>query len=152
MIQRGQNAKFSGNLSGFRISKKNTNSYLADAAVYASGPIANFAAAILFPAFIRAEADYVILSSVINLATGLSNLLPIKGYDGYGIIYSLLCLSEKWEKFQAIMDVVSLASVTFVLLISLYVMARIGDGYWTAGLFVISLTKAVSESLKKYFS
>ena len=152
MLQKNNGGKLSGHLTGFRISKKQTASYLSDAIVYAAGPLANFAASALALVFIRAETDYVVLFSIINLSTATSNLLPIKGYDGYDIVRSLLCLTDKWNDIQPFMDIVSLISITFILILSLYIMARIGDGYWTAGLFILSLIKAASEGLKRRFS
>lgn len=152
LLQNNSTGRLKGSLSGFRISKKNTNSYLVDIAVFAAGPLANLSVSFLVFEFNRIETDYMLLFSVINLATALSNLLPIKGYDGYGIIHSLLCFSDKGDRAQSILEVISLTLVVIISILSLYVMARIGDGYWTAGLFILSLIKEVSGDLKKRFS
>ena len=152
LFQNSRSGMLVGNLSGFRISRKNTDSYFDDAALYFAGPLANFTAAIFSVGFIGLGSEYAFLFFVINLATALSNLLPIKGYDGYGIARSLLSLFDKWEKCRVVFEVISLISVTFILFVSLYVMARVGDGYWTTGLFVISLLKEVSDGMKKHFA
>ena len=152
LLRKDEKSRLVGNLSGFRISRTNTVSYVDDALLYASGPMANFAASIFALCFAMTKNNYIFLFAIINLATAFSNLLPIKGYDGYGIMRSLLCLNDKWDKLQSIFECISLLFVAFILFLSLYVMARIGDGYWTTGLFLLSLIKEVSEGLKKAFS
>ena len=152
LLKNDKKSRLKGNLSGFRISRKHTDSYSSDAILYASGPLFNFSAAVIALPFIEKAGEYAFLFLIINLATGISNLLPIKGYDGYGLIRALLYRADKWDKQEKILDLISLLAVSLTLLLSLYVMARIGDGYWTAGLFILSLIKEASEGLSKRFS
>jgi Zn-dependent protease len=152
LLGKDKKSRLVGNLSGFRISRKTTDSYQADAALYASGPLLNFAAALVAAPFIRTVGEYAFLFAVINAATGISNLMPIRGYDGYGLIRALLCRVDKWDALQEKFEFLSLLSVSLTLILSLYVLSRIGDGYWTAGLFILSLIKEATEGLNKRFS
>ena len=151
LSNKSNDPKLKFHISGFRITSRKTNSYLSDAHLYFAGPAANFVTAAVTRPFVHSYGDYAFMFLTINLATAISNLLPIKGYDGYGAIRSLLHHCDAKEAFFVSLDTVSLIFTTFISFLSLYVMARIGDGYWTAGLFIISLIKEASESLKKHF-
>ncbi len=141
-----------GDLSGFRIKKRTQTSYTWDALLFASGPATNFAAsffgALLLGLFSSSSAELWI---IINLTTAFSNLIPIHGYDGYGIISCLIKSSGYENILSAVLDALSLMLTAALALISLYIVARLGDSYWPAGLFIILLIKEVKRSLTLFF-
>ncbi|MBQ8321654.1 MAG: hypothetical protein IJX92_04745 [Clostridia bacterium] len=138
-------------LCGFRISKGCILSYKSEALVYFSGPLANIFMSILtIPFFFVVNKSlfvYLQLFSIINLATAASNLLPIKGYDGYGILECVFSYYGIRDAAMRILSVVSLLLSAFICILSLYIMARIGDGYWIFGIFIFSLISGTSKEL-----
>ncbi len=150
-IIQGARAGLKTTLSGFRMSRQKHISYLADASVYLAGPISNLLAIPIFISLPFFSYEIKKLFFALSLATSLSNLLPIKGYDGYGIISSLSCHFGTEERVLPILRRVSFALILFLCLLSFYIVAKIGSSYWMAGLFVISLIKEIAESLKNNF-
>ncbi len=139
-------------LSGFRIKRYLTHSYIEDAWLYASGPIANILSAVLILSFPNLPYDYKELFISLNLVTAISNLLPIRTYDGYGIIFSLLMHYEAKDTFLSLLYIVSFFLTAILSFLSLYIVSRIGNSYWMAGLFIVMLVGEVSERLKHHFS
>ncbi len=143
-------ANIRGDLSGFRIKKKAGASYLSDIRLFAAGPIANLSAA-LFALPALPFGKYAGLWAVINIATALTNLLPIHGYDGYGILSSTIHMTNNEVFLFIILDRVSFTFTAFLTLTALYILVRVGASYWMAGIFIISLIKEVSRRLKSIF-
>ena len=73
----GQKFNLRGVANGFRIKSNHIRSYDEEIMIYLSGPIANIFCSILFLAFSIFISSRFEILAVINLATGLSNLLPI---------------------------------------------------------------------------
>lgn len=152
LLGKGEKLRIRTTLSGFRIKKRHSDSYLTDAFLYAAGPLANLAAILLFLPIRLFPDEYKELFINLNLITALSNLLPIKSYDGYGIMLSLLRFLNKEDNYLAILDMISFACTIFLAFLSLYIVGKVGNCYWMAGLFIISLVGEVSERLKQVFS
>ena len=91
-LERG--GRLSAHISGFRIQKA-ASGYLGELIVLMAGPLSNLLVFLLTLPFWEALSGYIALLGSINLATGISNLLPIEGYDGYGILSRLLLASGK---------------------------------------------------------
>ena len=149
MLTGGRGGKLSGRLSGFRIRKEVRLGYGEEIMLYLSGPLANFAFALLFLILVFPLGEYARLGAFINLATGLSNLLPVPGYDGYGIILTVLDAHAAPAilyklLFAVAFSITALASVT-----ALYFLSRVGDGYWIYAIFISGTLSLVSKSLKK---
>ena len=148
LIAKNSSLEIRTTLSGFRIKKKRTGSYLTDTLTYASGPIANILAAVIILPFNFFPAEYKLLFINLNLVTAASNLLPIRSYDGYGIIVSLLKHYGKEDVYLPAVDNISFALIIFLTLLSLYIVGKIGASYWMAGLFTILLVSEVTERIK----
>lgn len=137
--------KIRGDLSGFRIKSDINLSYSQKILFYASGPMANFLFCIIFfPINTLTIADLFV---TVNFATAVSNLLPIIGYDGYGILYTL------FDRFQCnslvrVLFLVSMAFSFIFCILSLYLIDRYGGGYWIYGIFIVMAIKHISEELK----
>ena len=131
-------------MPGFSIKVRATLSYKDDIAVAAAGPLANLiAAVILLP--IRQASGPLIL---INLLTAISNLLPVRGYDGYRILTSVIAISGAERFLGRLPDVLSFATAMSAVLLSLYFIYAFDAGYWIFGVFFIFLLGEVKKSIK----
>ncbi|MBO5009345.1 MAG: hypothetical protein J6D20_01390 [Clostridia bacterium] len=148
VLGKNNNLELRTTLSGFRIKKARTGSYLTDAFTYASGPIANIFAAVIIMPFKLFPDEYKTLFIDLNLITAASNLLPVRSYDGYGIITSLLKHYGTEDKYLPIVDNISFSIIVFLALLSLYIVGKVGGSYWMAGLFIILLIGEVAERIK----
>ena len=131
-------------MPGFSIKVCSTLSYKKDIAVAASGPLANLLTAlILLPA--RQMAEPLILISIL---TAISNLLPVRGYDGYRILESAIALSGASRFLGRLPDILSFCTVVAAVLLSLYFIYTFDAGYWIFGVFFIFLIREVKKTLK----
>ena len=131
-------------MPGFSIRVSATLSYKEDIAVAAAGPLANLiVAAMLLP--MRQAAWAMIL---INLLTAISNLLPVRGYDGYRILASVIAISGTERFLGRLPDALSFATAMSAVLLSLYFIYAFDAGYWIFGVFFIFLLVEVKKSLK----
>ena len=140
---RGDTARLGSVVNGFRIRRARSVSYRDELAAYASGPIANLAAMLITLPFLAN--GYASLFAAINVITAVSNLLPIRGYDGYGIARAFF-QSKEWS--ATVLDGISFALETAICLFSLYAMEKVGEGYWIFGIFFFSL---ISDMLRAPF-
>ena len=130
-------------MPGFSIRVGASLSYKEDMIVAAAGPMANLITAlILLP--IRQAAGAMIL---INLLTAVSNLLPVRGYDGYKILASLIAVSGTERFLGRLPDVLSFGTAVAAVLLSLYFIYVFDAGYWIFGVFFIFLLGEVKKSL-----
>ncbi len=136
-----------GRLFGFKIEKVGVFSYREECLLYASGVISNLVFSVLALPFLPMRRDYVLLFIFVNLATAISNLLPVEGFDGYGILRSLAAYFGKEEGFVRIFSIVSLALITLFCFLSLYMMDRYDLGYWTYAVFSLSLLSKLGKIL-----
>ena len=145
----GRGGRLRARLSGFGIKSPVQHSYKGEIMLYLSGPLANFSLAIVFFFSIPFFGDYARAGAFINLATGLSNLLPVPGYDGYGIIRTLLdCLTLPLV-FYKLLSALSLMITATASALALYLLSRVGDGYWIYAIFMSGTLSIISQSLKK---
>ena len=136
-----------GHFSGFRIKEKRLTSYKEEILILASGPLANLLTFLLLLPFIS-RLVYLRMFAYVNLATAISNLLPIKNYDGYSIGVELSRMYSK-EGVTNFLDSLSfLISGTFAFT-ALYLMYYHDTGYWIFGLFTASMLSEISQRLKK---
>lgn len=140
----GKAASIKGHSSGFRIKCSEVLPYQKVIFILLAGPLANLALfAVTFP-FRNALNGYLKVLSVVNLATGISNLMPLEGYDGYGAIKEALVFighTDYVKRLEALSFILS----TLLTFGALYLIERFGEGYWIFGLcFVMMLSKLVS--------
>ena len=130
---------------GFKIAPRTLLSYKEEVAVLAAGPFANLMLALTAP-LLFPKSEQLELFSLINGLTAITNLIPVRGYDGYKI------LSAVSEHFECIplkrgLDACSLLFASAVMLLSLYAIDRLDAGYWIFGVFFIFLIKEVKNSI-----
>ena len=127
-----------GHSTGFRIKEKDILSYQKEILILLAGPCANLLLFLLTIPLSSALSGYLCIFGYINLATGISNLLPLEGYDGYNALHTFFrargknVLITNLETFSFIFSVL----MTFI---ALYLIDRFGEGYWIFGLFFFTV-------------
>lgn len=134
---------------GFRITVPELLSYNDSLVILISGPCANLIAFVLLFLASFQFGEYFFLFAILNLITAISNLIPVKGYDGYKIIEILLSQKEENHSAKIILDGVSFIIISAMSFLSLYLILKVGEGYWIFFVFFISLLVAVLKSEKK---
>lgn len=137
-----------GALTGFRIQKKRRG-YGDEIKLLLAGPLLNliFGIASLFA--IPLLGEYAALFSVLNLATAVSNLLPVRGHDGYGIIRAIMDMRYAPSVFYDALEAVSFFLTALLSLVSLYLMDRCDCGYWLYALFIAALISEIKHRLER---
>ncbi len=139
----GKDSEFRGHASGFRIKRTEALSYGKEISILLAGPLFNVTAFLLTLLCRDALYGYVRIFGYVNLATGLSNLLPLEGYDGYGALSQLFLARGRDELIQGL-EIFSFIFSVCVTFISLYLIDRFSEGYWIFGVFfVMTLSKLV---------
>lgn len=151
---RGNRVFIKGKVDGFRIKGHHTLSYKDELFLAISGPSANLLIGVLsfllsFPTFVFS--DYLKIFGIINLTTAISNLLPIESYDGYRIVTCILLITDSPQWTYALLDKLSQLIVTFMILLSLYLMYELDGGYFIFLIFALSLYRNVSRNLNSTF-
>ena len=139
--------------SGFRIKASKFISYKDELILIMGGPVLNLAvfigAKILFS---LTGGEFFYDFAFINLLTAITNLFPIKAYDGYRIIETLiLLLSKRPESHLSLLRAASLCFTALLSFLSLYFLLKLGEGYWIFALFfsslLIDLKKLASDNV-----
>lgn len=125
-----------GNFSGLRIFENQMASYKHRLLLYFSGAIANIISAVIMISLGGLSRDYGKIFILINVATAISNLLPLEGYDGYRIIMTTIDYFNLGYKSYAILEILSFIFVFFMTVISLFLVYTFGNGYWILGIFL----------------
>lgn len=140
----GESVCVRGHSSGFRIKRSVTLSYKNEIAILLAGPLANILVFIVCLSLGGALDGYIRIFGYINLATGLSNLLPIEGYDGYGALVQAFYSRGK-DGLVRWLEILSFTFSVFITFISLHLIDRFSEGYWIFGLFFFA---TVSKLIK----
>lgn len=136
-----------GVLSGFRIQIQRRG-YTDEIKLLLAGPLFNLIFAIIALFAVVLLGEYATLFSMLNLATAVSNLLPVRGHDGYGIIRAILDMKYAPAAFYNALGGVSFFLTALLSLISLYLMDRCDCGYWLYALFIAALISEINSRLK----
>ena len=140
-----------GHLSGFRIKRKVVLGYREEIIILLMGPLFNIIAFLLTIPFSSMMSGYVRIFGLLNLATAISNLLPVEGYDGYGILIEIFKSTEN-HKMITRLEFFSFVFSVAVSFLSLYLIDKFGSGYWIFGIFfAIMLTKLIKYGKSAIF-
>ena len=142
-----KSGRMRGVLSGFRIKATNMVTYRQKVLGYLGGPLANIVVSLALIPF--SGSQYLRMLAILNLATATSNLMPIEGYDGYGIIKTILEDREYPSIAFSILSYVSGGLVLCFTLFSLYLMDRVGGGYWIFAIFFSFWVKIIDRGVSK---
>ena len=138
---------FKGVLSGFRIKAHAPISYDEEIGRYLAGPMANIITFVIAVLLGKIAGNFFVTLAAISLATAISNLLPIRGYDGYGIIRAIIEKREICSLAIKALGWVSSSLIFTLCILSLYLIDRHGGGYWIFAVFFISMIKEFAEGL-----
>ena len=122
--------------SGFRIKTDSPLSYKEEIFVCACGPLVNVA---LFVFFISPFPEF----AIINIATAISNLLPIPHYDGYKITSDILSLFKDNELSEKIMPHITILISALTVFVSLFLIFKFNGGYWIFPVFFLILIRRI---------
>ena len=120
--------------------------YAEQILLLAAGPLVNLAVFLLTLPLSGLANGYFLMIGYINLLSALSNLLPIEGYDGYGILMTLAEAKDSHISFR-LLCISSFTLTLSLTLISLYIMLRYGGGYWIFGVFFVTLLTKIKKLL-----
>ena len=121
-------------LTGLRIRTGRLLSYRDEAIIALGGPLINL---LIFAALLPLcrVSDYILAFAAVNLLTALSNLIPIRGFDGHRILIGLLAARLSAEGLERVSHALTLAVSASVALLSLLFMMKVGEGYWIFAVF-----------------
>ncbi len=130
--------------NGLRIMGQQYFSYPEQMLQYASGPLFNFIAAAIMPLCAGLN-EYSETFIAINLATAVSNLLPIDGYDGYRLAHTAICYLGLGFKAHIILEVVSFFFTATLCIFSLFLVYTFGNGYWFMAIFLFATVSKLQK-------
>ncbi len=122
--------------SGLRIKTKAPLSYRDEILVCLGGPMINVVFALMFFGYAKGFA-------VINIATALSNLIPLPEHDGYRILYDILLSKGDYEKADFRIRKIALIFSSLALFLSLYLILKLNGGYWIFFIFFFVTIKEI---------
>ena len=149
LINKEKNPVPSPTVSGFRIARTRQLSYPEELIISLGGPLINllvFLSVLILPQ--GSFSLYLWDFGLINLMTAASNLLPIESYDGHKILRSVFYLSFLEEWTEKILSALSLFFSALLTFLSLYLILRLGEGFWIFGIFFSSLLSAIKKNGK----
>ena len=129
-------------LTGLRIRTGRLLSYRDEAIIALGGPLTNLAIFLLLLPFCR-YGEYVSALAAINILTALSNLIPIRGFDGQRILIGLLSTRLSARALDRVSRALTLAVSAAVALLSLFFMMKIGEGYWIFTIFFVVMCREI---------
>ena len=137
----------SAKLIGFKITKRKIDSYKNEVLILLLGPMTNIITGLVILALSYGNSEYLILFGAINVLCGVSNLLPIEGYDGFNI---LIWIFESQGKYRSIRLLCGLSFFISVILtfISLYFVYILNVGYWLFLVFFVSMMNNITKKSK----
>ena len=130
-----------GRLNGFKI-RLSECGYKQTFFILLSGPLANMVTALLL-SLLSGASDYLSLVIIINVLTAISNLIPAKGCDGYGMIETVLLYKER---STAPLEALSFLITVLFTFLSLSMIGRVGVGYWIFSAYFVLLIKKLSDA------
>ena len=123
---------------GLRIDTGGIMSYKQELFIALGGPFCNIGCALAsMPLFFIN--DYAAAFVFINLLTALSNLIPLRSYDGERALSAAVSLLFSPYLADTLKHYVSLAVSALGAILSLFLIGRVGEGYWIFGAFFVSL-------------
>jgi Zn-dependent protease len=131
-------------LFGLTIGARRLRSYRGDAAVALAGPAINIAIFLLC-LLIGARGDF----GVINFITAISNLLPLRGYDGYNALLAVLSQKMGSAPAHRLISGIAFALNCALVFLALYFLYRMGEGYWIFSVFFSSMLCEIAKSLRR---
>ena len=136
---RGLNSK----LNGLKIEISGQVDYGKTLIIILAGPLSNLIIGVT-TLLLCSSNEYIRLFGEINILTALSNLIPIEGYDGYRLLCEL-GYSAGLFKINMQLKRLSFFFTSIITFLSLYLLMRVGVGYWVFAVFFTSLISKTVE-------
>ena len=130
---------------GLKIKAVNVLSYKDELLLYISGPLANLLFGLVF---LLHGGVFFISFAIINFATAISNLIPVEGYDGYGIVRVILERRFPDGRYLNLLCTISTVIIFLFCILSIYLIDRYGGGYWIFAVFFVQMIKHFQKNLK----
>ena len=136
-------------LYGLKIDTGGIISYKAEFLIALGGPMANL---LLFFALIPflTLSEYVMAFAFINLLTAISNLIPLRSYDGQRLIGCAISSFAPPHIADWVIHCTALTLSALGCFISLFLVGQIGDGYWIFGVFFVSFLSEIFSRSKNF--
>lgn len=134
-------------LTGLRIRPGRILSYKEEAVVALGGPLINLVLFLLLLPLCR-YGEYVSALAAISLLTALSNLIPIRGFDGQRILIGLLSRGLSAATLDRVSSALTLGISAAVALLALFFMMKIGEGYWIFTIFFAVMCREIMGGRK----
>jgi len=131
-------------LNGLKIKEPYGLTYKKRILIYLFGPLGNIFVGLFFLPFYT-KSNYLFTFGIINIATGISNLIPIDGYDGYNIMTTVFEAKGNFG-YTRILNTLSFYVSIIAVFISIYFIGKVGVGYW----FFIIFFCVMIKNVKKY--
>ena len=136
---------------GLRIDTGGIISYKDELLIALGGPFANLLIFFALMPFLSLS-EYVTAFAFINLLTAISNLIPLRSYDGQRVILCAISSFATPHLAEAVIHCITLILSATGCFISLFLIGRIGDGYWIFGVFFISFLNEIFANRKNSFT
>ena len=129
-------------LTGLRIRPSRLLSYREEVIIALGGPLANILTFLLLLPRLESN-EYIFTLALISLFTAVSNLIPIRGWDGHRVLIGLLATRLSPEALDTVAHVLTLSFSAVATLISLLFMMQVGEGYWIFTVFFVILCREI---------
>ena len=146
LVKRGNISLPRATLWGLKIDTGGLISYKEEAIIASGGPMANLLLFLISLPFFTTS-QYALSLGMINLFTALTNLFPMRGYDGGRIIRSILLSTGRLRLADITVDVLTLTSSATLSVISLIIIMLIGEGWW---IFIFFFSVLLGEIVKRH--
>lgn len=134
-------------LTGLRIKPGRMLSYREEVIVALGGPLANILVFLLLLPLTRVN-YYLLTLAAISLLTAISNLIPIRGWDGHRILIGLLSTRLSAVGLERVTRVLTTMLSATAALLSLIFMMIVGEGYWIFAVFFAVLCREILSERK----
>lgn len=134
-------------LTGLRIRPGRLLSYREEVIVALGGPLANILAFFALLPLTRVN-NYLFTLAALSLLTAVSNLIPIRGFDGQRILTGLLASRVSAGVIDTVTRALTVGISAAVALLSLIFMMRVGEGYWIFAVFFAILCREILGNRK----
>lgn len=149
IIERGKISMPRAVIFGLRLRKPRLLSYKEELILALGGPLANIGVFILLIPFFDTGMGYIRIFSFINLLTAISNLLPVKGNDGFRALSCIFAPIIGEDRSTRALCTLSFLFSAFAVFTSLFFIMKIGEGYWIFALFFAILVKDILNLQKR---
>jgi Zn-dependent protease len=99
--------------------------------------------------FAKRCGDFATLFITINIATAISNILPIEGYDGYRVITLIFSYYDVEKNWYIILEIMAFIFVFLMTVSSLFFVYTFGNGYWIMAIFMAATISKLKNWMKK---